>query len=71
MEIGQTIRKIRIEKGLKQYQLARLSYLAPETMNRIENGFYYPSRKVIKLIADALGVGRGIERGVICANSLV
>jgi transcriptional regulator with XRE-family HTH domain len=63
MEIGQTIRKIRIEKGLKQYQLARLSYLAPETMNRIENGFYYPSRKIIKLIADALGVSVEELRG--------
>jgi transcriptional regulator with XRE-family HTH domain len=55
MEIGQKIREMRIAKGLKQYQLANLAYLAPESMNRIENGLYYPSRKVIKLIADALG----------------
>jgi transcriptional regulator with XRE-family HTH domain len=56
MEIGQKIREVRTAKGLKQYQLANLSYLSAEAMNRIENGMYYPSRKVIKLIADALGV---------------
>jgi transcriptional regulator with XRE-family HTH domain len=55
MEIGQKIRELRMAKGLKQYQLANLSYLSPEAMNRIENGMYYPSRKVIKLIADSLG----------------
>lgn len=55
MEIGQRIKKLRLEKGLKQYQLANLSYLAFESLCRIENGLYYPSRKVIKLIADALG----------------
>ena len=56
MKIGEKIKKIRIEKGLTQDDVAKRSYLSPVTVNRIENGHQVPTRPTIKCIADALGV---------------
>ena len=56
MEIGKKIKELRVEKGFSQEQLANLSYISFVTLNRIENGHHDPSKKLKKLIADALGV---------------
>ena len=56
MEIGNKIKELREKKELSQEQLGSLAYVTGATINRIENGHHYPSRVVLKSIADALNV---------------
>lgn len=53
-KLSELIRKLRIEKGLTQEQLAE-GICSPVTISRIENGTQQPSNKVLGLLLDRLG----------------
>jgi transcriptional regulator with XRE-family HTH domain len=54
--IGKQIAFLRKEKGLKQYELATLSIIQLESLNRIEAGEEIPSVPALMRIATALGI---------------
>jgi transcriptional regulator with XRE-family HTH domain len=57
MTFGQKLRRLRIEKGLTQQQLAeRLGYKTNSYISDVESGHFIPSRDKLKKIARALGV---------------
>lgn len=57
MNFGQKLRKLRIQKGLTQQQLAeRLGYKTNSYVSDVESGHFIPSRDKLKKIAKALGV---------------
>jgi transcriptional regulator with XRE-family HTH domain len=57
MIFGQKLRKLRLQKGLTQQQLAeRLGYVTNSYISDVEKGAFIPSRKKLKRIAKALGV---------------
>ena len=57
MNFGQKLRKLRIEKGLTQQQLAeRLGYKTNSYVSDVESGHFIPSREKLKKIAKALDV---------------
>jgi transcriptional regulator with XRE-family HTH domain len=57
MIFGQKLRRLRIEKGLTQQQLAeRLGYVTNSYISDVEKGHFIPSRDKLKKIARALGV---------------
>lgn len=57
MNFGQKLRKLRIQKGLTQQQLAeRLGYKTNSYISDVESGHFIPSREKLKKIAKALGV---------------
>lgn len=56
MTIGQQIRNLRIEKGMKQCELAKAAYLTPSYISRIENDCARPTNDCIRNIAVALDV---------------
>jgi transcriptional regulator with XRE-family HTH domain len=57
MNFGQKLRKLRIEKGLTQQQLAdRLGYKTNSYISDVESGHFIPSRDELKKIAMALDV---------------
>lgn len=56
MEISDRIRSLRVEKGLKQKDLAKMAGVAPNTLSRIEQGKFNPSLKTLSKLADALGI---------------
>ena len=61
-EIGYTIRKARLARGLTQLELARSAHLSRTTMNQLENGVF-PDIGVNKAqaILTALGLGFRIQ----------
>jgi transcriptional regulator with XRE-family HTH domain len=57
MNFGRKLRKLRIEKGLTQQELAeRLGYKTNSYISDVESGHFIPSRDKLKKIAKALGV---------------
>jgi len=57
MNFGQKLRKLRIEKGLTQQQLAeKLGYKTNSYVSDVESGHFIPSREKLKKIAKALDV---------------
>lgn len=56
MKINDAIVKLRKEKKLKQYQLAKLSELTKEYLSDIETGKKEPSKVALEKICSALGV---------------
>jgi transcriptional regulator with XRE-family HTH domain len=57
MNFGQKLRRLRIEKGLTQQQLAdRLGYKTNSYISDVESGHFIPSREKLKKIARALDV---------------
>jgi transcriptional regulator with XRE-family HTH domain len=57
MNFGQKLRKLRIEKGLTQQELAeRLGYKTNSYVSDVESGHFIPSRDKLKKIARALDV---------------
>lgn len=54
MTIGETIKKIRIERGLTQKQLGELCGIDPGNLRKYESGKIKPKIETIKKIADAL-----------------
>jgi len=57
MIFGEKLRRLRIEKGLTQQQLAeRLGYVTNSYISDVEKGHFIPSRDKLKRIARALDV---------------
>jgi transcriptional regulator with XRE-family HTH domain len=54
MDIGNTIKKIRIEKGFKQNEFAEKCGLTQAYLSKIENNQKEPTLNVLKTIANAL-----------------
>lgn len=53
---GATIKRLRLEKGLTQEQLATIAQLSQPTLSQYESGRVTPSLQAAKRIARALGV---------------
>ena len=56
MKIGKTIASVRKEKGLKQYQLARMSGMSKSYLSEIENDYKTPDLNILEKISSALNV---------------
>lgn len=56
MEIAQTIRKLRQERGISQSQLARKLNITPQAVSKWENGLASPDIELLPKLAKALGV---------------
>lgn len=56
MNIGSTIKKIRIQKGFKQTDFADKCQLTQAYLSKIESNKKEPAISVFKTIADGLGV---------------
>ncbi len=56
MDIGLTIRKLRLEKGMTQDQLADALGVAMQTVSRWETGVNYPDVIMLPLLAGLFGV---------------
>ena len=54
--IGQKIKKKRIEKNLKQYELAKLAEMSNTFLSDIETGRSAPSIKTLEKIAKVLEI---------------
>jgi len=54
--LGKKIRKMRMDKGMMQYELAKKAFISPVTLCRMEYGFHEPNLATLKCLADALGV---------------
>lgn len=56
LRIGAIIKSIRLEKGIKQIELARMAGISNTYLSDIESGRTVPSLKTLTKIAHALGV---------------
>ena len=56
MSFGETLRRLRIEKGLSQQQLADKLYVERPSLTNWENGRRMPDAAMISRIVEALGV---------------
>ena len=56
MKTGELIRKYRLEKGIKQVQLAEKTGILVSTIRQYELGLRNPKTERIKIIADALEI---------------
>lgn len=56
VEIEYRLWKIRTDKGISSWQLAKLSGVGKTTINDIENGRHDPTVHTLCLLAGALGV---------------
>lgn len=56
MNIGQTIKRIRKQKGIKQYIFAKQSNITPAYLSQIENNLKEPNLSTLNKISESLGV---------------
>lgn len=54
MDLGQTIKSIRKQKGLKQNQFAELCDITQAYLSQIENNLKEPNLSTLKVISDKL-----------------
>lgn len=54
--IGRNIRKIRLSKGIKQCQLAKMAHISGSYLSDIEKGRSIPSIKTLIRLADVLQI---------------
>lgn len=54
MDLGQTIKSIRKQKGLKQNQFAELCEITQAYLSQIENNLKEPNLSTLKVISDKL-----------------
>ena len=54
MKIGQEIKKLRLDKGMTQEELAERTNLSTRTIQRIENGEVDPRAYTLQTLASAL-----------------
>ncbi len=54
--MGESIRNLRLQRGLTQVELARLADISPSNLARIEDGRYSVGLDILNQIANALGV---------------
>ena len=55
-QFAKTIKKLRVEEGLSQRELAQMMYVTQSTVARWENGSRLPALKTMPLLAECLGV---------------
>jgi DNA-binding XRE family transcriptional regulator len=60
-EIGQRVRMLRKERGLKQAELAKMAGLTQAAISRIEAGGVDPELDTLERLSEALGVELVIE----------
>ena len=56
IRIGKTIKKLRVEKGMSQAELAQAADITPSFLSLIENDHRAPSLSALHRIADGLGL---------------
>lgn len=56
IQFGETLRKLRTQKGLSQQELADMTFVTRSTVARWENGSRMPDAKMISLLAGCFGV---------------
>jgi transcriptional regulator with XRE-family HTH domain len=56
MDLGNTIKKLRLQKGLKQNTFAAQCDITPAYLSQIENNLKEPNMSTLKEIATHLGV---------------
>jgi transcriptional regulator with XRE-family HTH domain len=56
IHLGKTIKRLRIESGISQQDLAKSAEVTPSFLSLLENDHRRPSLMVLHRIADALGV---------------
>lgn len=56
VKIGDTVRRERLKKALRQDDLARKAGITPTTLSRIERNESEPHVSTIRKLADVLGV---------------
>jgi transcriptional regulator with XRE-family HTH domain len=54
IDIGKTIRRLRIERGISQQDLAGDAEVTPSFLSLVENGRRHPSLSVIRRLAKSL-----------------
>lgn len=59
MKVGEEIRRMRLEKGIKQIQLARMTGISNTYLSDIERGRTNPSLKTFSRIVEVLGIKIG------------
>ena len=75
MRIGEKIRELRLEQGVKQCELAAIIHVAPNTLSQFENEKANPSYEVLTALADFFEVsvdyllGRADDFGNITVKS--
>lgn len=57
-KFGETLRKIRIEKGMKQEDLAAKTGLTQAAISQFEKGLRVPTPVKVKLFAEVLGISQ-------------
>ena len=55
-KVGESIRKIRLDRSLSQYELAHLSGLTASYLSLLENGRRSPSLSALTNLSDAMDV---------------
>ena len=55
MDLGQTIKSLRKQKGLKQNQFAKICDITQAYLSQIENNNKEPNLSTLKVISDNLG----------------
>lgn len=63
MTIGETIKQLRLEKGLKQEELAQMANISRVSIGNYERGTRTPTTEIANSIAKALNVPVGILLG--------
>ena len=58
-QFAKSLRKLRVERGLSQRELAKLMYVTQSTVARWENGSRLPDAGMISKLAQSLGVDAG------------
>lgn len=56
MDVGKAIKRMRVQSGLTQEQLAARANVSPSSLHYIETGVNSPSIRTLGKIAGALGV---------------
>jgi len=56
MDLGNTIKKLRQQKGIKQNSLANLCDITPSYLSQIENNAKEPNLSTLKIISKNLGL---------------
>ena len=56
MNLGESIRRIRLEKGLSQGEMQKRTGILRSYLSRVENGHTVPSLATLQRLASAMGV---------------
>lgn len=56
LKFGERVKELRIEKGMKQSDLAKVFNIKPATLSRWENGIIEPDYKTLIKLAKYFGV---------------